>query len=248
MLILGLAGLQGVGKDVVANYLVQRYGFTKFAWSDALYAEVQQAFGLKDQSLLRDRATKEEPQTALMLTHCIDPDFASIAAKHVHDLLNYDGNPFAVPISPRRILQWWGTYRRGPDEDYWVLKAAERIADYRTRGLPEHRPNFFVEAGTRFENERGWIKRHGGNIWHIERAGIKDTTGHVSAQRLPVLDGERVLHNNDTIDRLHWGVDLLLKTNYPVVRVEPMLTPEELGREYAAALSNTKTGVDHEAV
>jgi dephospho-CoA kinase len=59
VLIIGLAGKAGTGKDTIADYLVRKYGFVKFAFSDALYQEVQDAFGLEDQDLLRNRDTKE---------------------------------------------------------------------------------------------------------------------------------------------------------------------------------------------
>lgn len=226
MLIIGLAGLQGTGKDTVANYLVREYGFIKFAFSDALYREVQEAYGLEDQSLLRDRATKEVPNERLCTYYCKEHGF-----RHLVSGLLSKGVPFAertnpleTYLSPRQVLQWWGTdYRRAQDPDYWVLKTGEWLADQRSRGYPEHRPQFFVECGTRFENERGWIKGFEGQIWHIRRDGIADTTGHVSAQPLPILPGERVLWNNDTIARLHHGIDLMFRFHTPEVRVEPML-------------------------
>src|SRR3546814_17430658 len=72
---------------------------------------------------------------------------------------------------PRWVLQVWGTnYRRVHyGEDYWILQTGEWLADQRSRGYPEHRPNFFVECGTRFENERAWITGFGGGIRSEER-------------------------------------------------------------------------------
>ena len=136
--------------------------------------------------------------------------------------------PKEWPFSPRQILQWWGTeYRRAQDPDYWVDRASEFV--YKLHYLapyPELRPQFFVECGTRFENEREWIAgktNRAGNIWHIHRDSIKENSTHESAKLLPVLEGERELWNNDTIQRLYSGVDLLFSTTAKFVRVEPML-------------------------
>ncbi|MBT9176610.1 MAG: hypothetical protein DDT20_00930 [Firmicutes bacterium] len=222
MIILGLAGAAGVGKDTVADYLVERYGFVKFAFSDALYAEVQQAYNLPDQALLRDRATKAFPQRRLDLTRCEDHAFFELSVLKLCALGTY------YP-SPRQILQWWGTdYRRAQDPDYWVRRAADSIWQVQSIRYPEQRPMSFVECGTRFENERAWIRSeyHHGNIWHIHNSRVASADPHVSAQLLPVLDGERELWNNDTIERLHRGVDLLMTTSARFVRVEPMLPNE----------------------
>ena len=70
MILIGLAGHAGSGKDSVADYLVSRYGFVKSSFSDALYREVAAAFGLPDESLLRDRATKEVPTELLAAKKC----------------------------------------------------------------------------------------------------------------------------------------------------------------------------------
>ena len=225
MVILGLAGQAGAGKDVVADYLVSAYGFVKFAFSDALYAEVQKAFGLEDQSLLRDRATKELPTSDLSLDQCSDPRFAGIVESVTQD------TNWTIPRSPRQILQWWGTdYRRAHNPNYWLDKAEDFVFGLRAMyQYPEQAPQHFVECGTRFENEREWI--HSGahtdlfncNVWHIRRAGLQGNDTHSSATELPVLEQERELFNNDTIERLHRGIDLLLTTQAKFVRVEPML-------------------------
>ena len=242
MLILGLAGPARVGKDTVAAYLVRRYGFVKFAFSDALYREVQVAFGLPDQSLLRDPTTKEAALDELALVNCYETGFIDLVEDLLLQMSRITLPEKEIPLSPRQVLQWWGTeYRRAQDPDYWVKQADAFVWGLkRCYTYPEHQPQLFVECGTRFENERKWIKGKGdGNIWHIHRDSIKENSSHESAKPLPVLESERELWNNDTIDRLYGGIDLLLSTTAKFVRVEPQMSHEELCREYAAAHANS---------
>lgn len=228
MFILGLAGEAGVGKDTVADYLVEKYGYVKFAFSDMLYAEVQLAFGLEGQDLLRDRSTKEISTPRLALKNCADGEFASLAGQLVLAAApNIQGPVSEEGLSPRQILQWWGTeYRRAQNPNYWLeqndvfLEKVLKLYAY-----PEQRPQYFVNTTCRFPNEQAWIHAKGGNVWHIRRKGVGAINEHISDQRLPVLEGERELFNNDTVERLFLGVDLLMATGAKFVRVEPMADP-----------------------
>ena len=240
MFILGLAGPAGVGKDTVADYLVKAYGFVKFAFSDALYAEVQAAYGLPDQSLLRDRATKEVLTEQLCLRQCKDADFIACVLQIATETAWGEEKIYIdVPLSPRQVLQWWGTeYRRAQDPHYWLMKNEDWLRRVRAEHLyPEHAPQHFVNTTVRFENEREWIhnggedpgelygadtQRWSGNVWHIRRDGIVLVAGHISETELSVIPPERQLWNNDSVERLHRGVDLLMSTHARFVRVEPM--------------------------
>ena len=224
MMILGLAGHAGVGKDVIADYLVQRYGFVKFAFSDALYWEVQQAYGLPDQMLLRDRETKEKLTEQLCGDNCNDYRFINVLKGFI--------DSGGTSLSPRQVLQWWGTeYRRAQQEDYWIKQAEEFVlAASQVHKYPEHRPQHFVNTAVRFSNEQAWVHAWGGNVWHVRRDLVQAVSDHVSEERLPVLENEREIWNNDSIDRLHTGIDILLSTSARFVRVEPMepdVPPEE---------------------
>jgi len=230
MLLLGLAGNAAAGKTSVANYLAKRYGFLQINFSDALYAEVAQAYSLSDdevESVLRLRETKETPSERLALRHCADPQFVAVARSMLVDLYpetfhDLDGNH----LSPRHVLQWWGTeYRRDQDHYYWVKRLHETIQHVASTEYPEHRPNFFAIGDVRYENERDYIKQHYGNIWHIRRDVVdaKVTDQHRSAKRLPVQPPERELYNNDTLTRLHMGVDMMLRTADQVIKIESQL-------------------------
>lgn len=219
MIVLGLAGKAGSGKDSVADYLVERYGFIKFSFSDALYREVAAAFGLAGEEVLRNRDTKEIPYYRLNGIYCTDPEFRAILVTHV-------GNE-TYTCSPRQVLQWWGTqYRRKQDPDYWIIQAARWLDSVRyATPYPELSPQYFVNTSVRFENERRFIEggddmRWGGNIWHLRRDAAAPVAAHKSETPLPVLEGEREIFNNHTLEYLHMGVDQLLSSGAKFVRLE----------------------------
>lgn len=226
-MILSLHGRPGAGKDTIADYLVETRGFIKFGYADALYREVQQAFGLDDQAMLRNRAIKEDPQEYLALRHCKDPEFVALATSLIDSIYSEEKllYPTGLALSPRRVLQWWGTdYRRQQNDRYWIDKVDALIAGVQGHfRYPEHRPNYFVAVDMRFENERAHTHECGGNVWHVrsKREGLAPMNDHVSNQQLPVIEPEREIWNNDTVDRLYQGVELMLNEPYQFVIVQP---------------------------
>lgn len=240
MIYIGLAGASRVGKDTIADYLAERYGFIKCAFSDQLYAQVQEAFGLPDQELLRGVDTKDVPCDQLMLKNCKDEVFVATAIQQMDDE-NYKAKvgfyllPVAVPLSPRKVLQWWGTeYRRAEDPDYWVKANYAWINHVRQSvAYPEQTPQLFVNTRVQYENEQVLMHEPcwNGNVWHVRRDTAPPPSAHSSDAPLPVLPGERELWNNDTIEKLHMGIDLLLSTNAQFVRVEPIVPDVEPAAE-----------------
>lgn len=121
MNIIGLAGAAQSGKNTISDYLATRYGYVQFAFSDALYAEVAAGYNMPDESFLRG-GFKEIENYAMTLNHCNDKGFIDVA---VYELKKAGiGFPKQMALSPRWILQVWGTeYRRAQDKDYWIKKA-----------------------------------------------------------------------------------------------------------------------------
>ncbi|MDP3972153.1 MAG: hypothetical protein Q8P61_04485 [Candidatus Nanopelagicales bacterium] len=227
MINLGLHGPAGSGKNTVADYLSERYGFIQYAFADGLRDEVQAAFGLEDQLLLRDRGTKEVPADELALVNCADEAFVEVASApgRIPETIRYLG-AFNQPLSPRQITQWWGTeYRRARDEEYWVQRASDKLSRiFWSATFPEQRPQLFVCTDCRFPNEQAFFHRFAcGNIWHLHRDAATPVNAHASETPLPVLDGEREIWNNGDIGHLHQGVDLLLRTSAQFVRCEPLV-------------------------
>jgi hypothetical protein len=162
MKLIGLAGPAGVGKDTIADYLVETHAFTKFSFSDSLYEEVAAAFGI-DKAMLYVRETKEQPMEALQYWYCTDKVFQNVMWRAARDAGHYYVQD--KWFSPREILQWWGTeYRRKQDPEYWIKKAALFAEAYLRNAAsdPDTYRGGLVNCSVRFPNERAFVEMYKG--------------------------------------------------------------------------------------
>lgn len=219
MQLIALHGPIAAGKDTIADYLVEQFGFLKFGFSDALYREVAEAFDVSIEFLL-ERGTKEVPTDMLALRRCKDAAFVAVARK-----LLPGTQPDTIPLSPRWVLQRWGTeYRRGANENYWVEQFEVFLQAF-TKSLEVHEQGQLVgyreHAGivvrdTRFENEREAVTAAGGQVWHVYRfiTDIIPAPGvHSSAQPWELRTGDKLILNFGDVPDLNTGVTLAIQGN-----------------------------------
>lgn len=160
--VVGLIGVKGAGKDTAAATLIEKFGFQRVAFADALYREVADAFGVTVE-FLGNRDTKEVPQDELKLLNCTVDGFVSTALAIARE----EGLELDVrtPLSPRWVLQLWGTefrrIREGHDS-YWL----DRVNDI-IRANPTIN---FVVTDVRFINEASYITGAlGGKLIRVRR-------------------------------------------------------------------------------
>jgi hypothetical protein len=194
MKLIGLSGYGGVGKDTVADILVKEFGWEKFSFSDALYQEVAQGYGLPDASGLYVRETKEQPSAALALNQCYDQGFVRAMEESIR---NGSIEPLAMnaPLSPRQVLQWWGTeYRRKQDPEYWLKRASDAMFASDAHGM--------VNVSVRFDNEAQWVWSKGGINIKVIRDTIQPPNNYVSELGVDKKYIDYRLRNDGTIDDL----------------------------------------------
>lgn len=224
MKFIGLAGPAGVGKDTIADYLVETYNYTKFSFSDALYDEVATAFGI-NKAALYERSTKEKATPALQYWHCADHTFRNLifhllVSEGVAYPMESEGVAYPMDrwLSPRWVLQRWGTdYRRKEDPEYWTKRADLFVEAYLRNAAeyPEVQRGGLVNCSVRFPNEREWVQKHNGEVWHVVREDYamnmqESQRAYVSELGLSVEPEDKIIYNNGTIEQLCTGTSLLL--------------------------------------
>lgn len=229
MKLVGLAAPMQCGKDTIADYLVEQHDFLKFSFSDSLYTEVREAYGVTPSEVPSENGpVKETPTDLLAIQWCGDGDFVNRMIE-VHLGVEPGTAEYvefmSAPRSPRWILQQWGTeYRRHQHPDYWIHRADEFVSVF----LREKREGRLkevqglVNTSVRFPNECAFIRRLNGEVWHIYRrtAEAQHLNTYVSEQRLPVEPGDKELYNNGSLDQLRTGVSVLLTTSTSFLDLE----------------------------
>jgi len=130
--------------------------------------------------------------------------------------------PMDDPLCPlgkeRLLLQWWGgEYRRGADQDYWIKKVAQRIAD--------ENPEISLLADVRYPNEIAFCQKYGEAI-KINRPCLPQLAemakNHSSETSLDSFDGwDDVIKNDSSLEefreRVLFSFDMLM-TTHPLQR------------------------------
>lgn len=156
MIVIGIAGRAGAGKDTAAAALVRDLGFVRVGFADALKAEVRTRLRRTLLAIARTQWWIEEGRSE---------------DEQLDDLLTVKPEPI------RALLQEYGTdVRRAENPAYWLAAWCDRVAH-----RVAHRPRVVV-PDVRFENEMRLVKDLGGWLIHVSRPGLplRSVAGHVS--------------------------------------------------------------------
>ena len=177
--IIMLSGYLQSGKDTIAKHLVDRFGFCRHAFADALKNEVSELYGIPRQLLDTTRGKE-------MLLRSGKP----VATKFIRDTLVSRGCNTTV----RGLLVHHGTLRRSQNLDYWVNKVFSNIQ--------KENGKLIVISDWRYPNEYDrmamYAKFNGANLitCRINRPG---KTGEGSSETsLDSFKFDRIFHNSHT--------------------------------------------------
>ena len=213
-MIIGVCGFIGSGKDTVADYLVNLHHFRRESFANTLKDAVSAVFGW-DRTMLEGR-TKQ-------------------AREWREQQDNWWTNRLGIVITPRWVLQNWGTEvcRNGFHDDIWIASLENKL-----RNSTDH----VVISDCRFPNEIQAIKNAGGIVVRVVRGAEPEwydaakscnrgpngnTNWALSGRRLEQLGvhasesawvGTKfnmVLDNNGTLDDLYQQVKHLVQDHPP---------------------------------
>jgi hypothetical protein len=193
-MIIGFVGFIGSGKDTAADYLVNFHGFRRDSFANTLKDAVAAVFGW-DRVLLEGR-TKEARE------------WREQRDEWWSDRLGQD-------ITPRRILQYWGTEvcRQGFHDDIWIASLENKM---RKTG------DNIVISDVRFPNEIKAIKSAGGKVvrvvrgddpeWYQDAWNVNQGPTNMSWSISKMRMEQRKIHASETA----WigkGIDLEIDNN-----------------------------------
>jgi hypothetical protein len=141
-MIIGIAGFQGSGKDTIADYLQNVYGFKRDSFAATLKDAVAAVFGW-DRELLEGRTTE------------------SRAWRETVD--SWWANRLNMPdLTPRLVLQRWGTEvaRKSWHDDTWIASLENKL---------NRAHNDIVITDVRFPNEITAVRNAGGIVIRVVR-------------------------------------------------------------------------------
>lgn len=201
-MILGITGLIGSGKDTIADYLTTHHGFKRVSFASSLKDAVASVFGWDREYL--EGTTK-----------------ASRAWREKRD--EWWSNRLGIDITPRWILQYWGTdvCRNHFHNDIWVASVEHKLLNSNED---------IVITDCRFSNEVTAIKNTGGIVirvkrgpdpdwydsaiafnkgpngnssWALSKGKLDKLKIHASEYSSIGLNYNYIVENNSTIDELH---------------------------------------------
>jgi len=213
-MIIGVCGFIGSGKDTVADYLVNLHHFRRESFANTLKDAVSAVFGW-DRTMLEGR-TKQ-------------------AREWREQQDNWWTNRLGIVITPRWVLQNWGTEvcRNGFHNDIWIASLENKL---------RNSTDDVVISDCRFPNEIQAIKQAGGIVvrvvrgpepeWYdaavsINRGPNGNSTWALSGRRLEQLgvhasetswvgtEFNAVLDNNGTLDDLYQQIMHLVQDRPP---------------------------------
>ena len=206
--IIGVVGLIGSGKDTVAEYIGENYGFEHESFAATLKDAVAAVFGW-ERSMLEGKTTHAR------------------AARETVD--EWWAERLGMPdLTPRWVLQYWGTdlCRNHFHTDIWVA-ALEHKVHMSTADI--------VISDCRFPNEIEVIRKMGGKVIWVQRGYSPDWFNtaiaaaqgnksaieimnnkniHASEWAWADTDFDHVIHNDGTLDQLYEMVDNLQICNW----------------------------------
>lgn len=185
--ILGLSGYARTGKDTVAQTLVNKYGYTRLAFGDAV----------------RDGVYAMNPIVDFRISTS-DGRYGETSYLRVRDIVDAHGWDYAKDnyIEVRELLQRYGTEA---GRNIHGMECWTSILDNIIASNPGKK---YIITDIRFENEYELVRKYNGICIRVVRDGIGAVNNHVSDMYIPSFT--YTIDNSGTKEELELQIEKVL--------------------------------------
>lgn len=205
MVIIGICGFQGSGKDTIGNYLISKYNFVRYSFATEV-KDVLSCLFKWDREMLEGLTEETRAQ------------------RNIVD--EWWSDALAIPnLTPRMMMQRIGTdlFREHFNDNIWVKITEKKIIDNSDKNI--------VITDCRFPNEIKMIRDCGGIIIHVYRTlptwfqdfkenKINEEYKEKALENIHISEISWItehfdysIENTDSIEKLENIIDLFLKNN-----------------------------------
>lgn len=189
-MIIALNGKKGSGKDTMANYMCEKFGFVNYGFADPIKDVGRILFDFTDEQL--DGCFKE-----------VEDKFWGIAPRDFFQKFGTDIAQFEFP------KYFPGLFRKHDSRAIWV-----RIFDFWYSKKLRENPNLkVVISDLRFKHEYEYLKKMDAYFIRIKshRNMGENFASHISETELDDIEFNNEVENNGTIEEFYEKIDGLLK-------------------------------------
>lgn len=184
-MIIAFTGFKRSGKDTCAQFLVDRYHFTRFGFADPIRNFVKETF-LWDDNWIENH--KEE----------IDPRWG-ISYRQIAQIVGTEWMQYDLCARFQPFLNITG-------RNVWAKRFEELYS--------KNPSSNYVISDLRFPHEVDYVKKLGGKIVSISRKDIHATDTHESEKHILQIKADFYIVNDSTIRDLHTKIEDLLNSFY----------------------------------
>ena len=183
--IIGITGRKYNGKDTVANYLRDKFGYKQIAFAGPIKEICDILFGFNSEQL--HGSLKETP----------DENWFGLTPRQIMQFVGT--NMFRDHMS--ELSPNFG-------QDFWLLCAQNNIK----RILEQNKNAYIIISDVRFPNEIDLIRKLGGVNIRVKRQEMYQSIDdiHISENLIDQLEVNIEISNNGTIDQLYKTIDTLI--------------------------------------
>lgn len=186
-MLVALCGYKGSGKDLCADYLVDKYGFVKISFAEPLKEVLKVLFMFSDEQLFGTPMQKEES----------DPRWFGCSARTSMQFIGTE----VLRDNLDKIMPGIGA-------DYFV----KRLELWFELELLKN-PNIkVVVSDLRFLNEDKYIKKMAGMVIRVNRKSVVPSDPHQSETEFEKIIPDFILDNNGSINMLYQTLGFAIST------------------------------------